>query len=105
VGLVDEPLGKSEENAISNLENYLNNGGKRLFRLGKNDQGEKLDLEKAIPELIYNKANYVKTEVIAKINYLKTDYKKLGTYKEEIAVALSQALEVEDLELDEMKIF
>ena len=107
VCLIDEPKNKSEERSAAEIEHCLNKAdNQRFFKLGKDQWGEKLDLmEKAIPEWLYNRTDYEKSQVLAEIEKLKKDHKKLGTYKEEVAVLLANALKREDLDTNELSVF
>jgi len=108
VCLIDEPVNNSEKKSATEIERCLNKAGnQRLFRLGQDQSGEKLDLEKAIPEQLYNRTAYEKSQVLAEIEKLKKekDHKRLGIYKEEVATALANVLKLEDLDMDELKIF
>jgi DNA modification methylase len=107
VCLIDEPKNKGEERSADVIERSLNKSGdQRFFKLGKDQSGKKLDsMEKAIPECLYNRTTYNKSQVLAEIERLKKDYKKLGTYKEEVAVALANELKREDLDTTELSIF
>ncbi len=104
VCLIDEPKNKGEERSAAEIERCLNKAGnQRFFKLGKDQSGEKLDLmEKAIPEWLYNRTAYNKSQVLAEIAGLKKDHKKLGTYKEAVAAALANALQREDLDTNEL---
>jgi len=97
---------KDEENSAAEIERCLKKAGnQRFFRLGQNQSGEKLDLEKAIPEWLYSRTAYEKSQVLAEIERLKKDHKKLGTYKEEVAGALANKLKREDFDTNELSVF
>ncbi len=103
VCLIDEPKNKDEERSAAEIERSLNKAdNQRFFKLGKGQSGAALDLEKAIPESLYNRTAYNKSQVLAEIGRLKKDHKKLGTYKEEVAAALANALKREDLDTNEL---
>ena len=72
--------------------------------MGKDQSGEALDLEKAIPESLYSQTEYEKSQVLAEIERLKKDRTKLGAYKEEVATALANALKREDLDTNEFSV-
>ena len=73
--------------------------------MGKNQSGEALDLENAIPESLYSRARRDKSQVLAEIVRLKNDRVRLGMYKEEVATALAYALKREDLDTNELSVF
>src|SRR6266567_2823815 len=105
VCLIDEPKNKDEERSAAEIERYLNKAGnQRFFKLGKDKSGEALDLEKAIPESLYSQTVYEKSQVLAEIERLKKDHKKLGTYKEEVAAELANALKRVDLDTNELSV-
>jgi predicted ATP-dependent endonuclease of OLD family len=106
VCLIDEPKNKDEERSAAEIERSLNKADdQRFFKLGKDQSGEALDLEKAIPEWLYGRTVYKKSQVIAEIERLKKDRKKLGICKEEVATALANALKREDLDTNELSVF
>lgn len=107
VCLIDEPKNKGEERSADVIERSLNKSGdQRFFKLGKDQSGKKLDsMEKAIPECLYKRTTYNKSQVLAEIERLKKDYKKLGIYKEEVATALANVLKREDLDMNELSVF
>ncbi|HYT42192.1 MAG TPA: AAA family ATPase, partial [Methylomirabilota bacterium] len=105
VCLIDEPKNKDEERSAAEIERCLNKAdNQRFFKLGKDKSGEALDLEKAIPESLYSQTVYEKLHVLAEIERLKKDHKKLGTYKEEVAAALANALKREDLDMNDFSV-
>jgi len=105
VCLIDEPNNKDEERSAAEIERRLNKAdNQRFFKLGKDQSGEALDLEKAIPESLYSQTVYEKSHVLAEIERLKKDHKKLGTYKEEVAAELANALKREDLDTNELNV-
>jgi predicted ATP-dependent endonuclease of OLD family len=106
VCLIDEPKNRDEERSAAEIERRLNKADdQRFFKLGKDQSGEALDLEKAIPEALYNQTVYEKSQVLAEIERLKNDHTKLGTYKEEVVAALASALKREDLDRNELSVF
>src|SRR6266487_1065398 len=105
VCLIDEPNNKDEERSAAEIERCLNKADdQRFFKLGKGQSGEALDLEKAIPASLYSQTVYEKLHVLAEIERLKKDHKKLGTYKEEVAAALANALKREDLDMNDFSV-
>jgi predicted ATP-dependent endonuclease of OLD family len=105
VCLVDEPKNKGEESSAAEIERCLNKAdNQRFFKLGKDQSGKALDLEKVLPEALYNRTAYNKSLVLAEIERLKKDHTKLGTYKEEVAAALATALKREDLDTNELRV-
>src|SRR6266568_4790685 len=55
VCLIDEPKNRNEERSAAEIERSLNKvDDQRFFKLGKDQSGEALDLEKAIPEWLYD---------------------------------------------------
>jgi hypothetical protein len=106
VCLIDEPKNKDEERSAAEIKRCLNKAdNQRFFKLGKDQTGEALDLEKAIPESLYSRAGYDKSEVVAETERLRSDRIRLGAYKEEVAAVLANVLRLEDLDMDELKIF
>jgi hypothetical protein len=106
VCLIDEPVNRQEENKAAEIERNLNtDSDKRFFKLGTNPSGDKLYLESAIPEAVYERTSYNKSEVITEIARLKRDKKQLDIYKTEVTNALAESLTADDLSLDDMKVF
>ncbi len=106
VCLIDEPKNKDEERSAAEIERRLNKAdNQRLFRLGQDQSGKKLDQENTIPEWLYDRTAYNKSQVLAEIEKLKKDRQKSGAYKEEIAAALADKLKREDLDTNELSVF
>jgi hypothetical protein len=106
VCLIDEPINKSEERSAAEIKHRLNKAGnQRFFTLGQDQSGTKLNQENTIPEWLYNRTTYKKSQVLAEIERLKRDRQKLGTYKEEIAAALANKLKREDLDTNALSVF